>query len=190
MRKKDLEDRLNRSRSRNRKNTDLFEYNCGGLSLETYNWYKPYEENTYNPYQEMNEMLSRGYTREEIQEVVLKYFTDFILNDFPELQIINYEQVKKINDSIIALRIYIKTDREGDSNDYQNNDYYNDNNDDNDDNRNGWIEDYDFHFRLRENGVWIEKHGSCDIEEVEDYSEDPWIDSYNYNGPIVYFKKK
>ena len=36
-----LEDKLNRNENRNKENTALREYNCGGWALNTFSWYRP-----------------------------------------------------------------------------------------------------------------------------------------------------
>lgn len=38
------EDTLNLQRRRNYRNTEKYEYNCGGYALENYAWYLPYSE--------------------------------------------------------------------------------------------------------------------------------------------------
>ena len=57
-----------------------------------------------------------------------------------------------------------------------------------------WV-DEDFHFRIRENGVWTEKCGSGEIQVCDEQNwfeeEDCWDTGYMcYTGPVVYFRFK
>lgn len=64
------DDFLNKKKKRNIKNVPKSCYNCGGYALGCFSWYLPHEEDTY------------------LDETTLEENIQFMLNDFPELKVI------------------------------------------------------------------------------------------------------
>lgn len=91
-------DPKNLTKIRNIKNTDKWEYNCGGYALSTYSWYTPFEE-------EREICLCNHHMYREIEKEAVAH----ILSDFPELKLVEEESVyNKVIDyttnEIIAFR--------------------------------------------------------------------------------------
>lgn len=165
-------------------NVDRKNCNCGSFALDLTTWYNPYLSNqleermmpesayTYETRHDLIEdLLDDDYSEEEIIEELLERDWEFILNSCPFLTPIQLEDAKD-EDRVIAYRIMI---------DFVENRY-----------GERFIEDMDFHFRVRMNGIWMEKCGAGPIKILgEDIEESPWrYPGLLYRGPIKYAKFK
>lgn len=145
-------DYLNRKHRRNQYNTKILDYNCGGYALGTYNWYFPYN---YDREVTVEELIYEGFNEEEIYNILLKEDVDNMLYDFEgRLRLINTEEEANSDEIVIAYRIFI--------------DFCLDNN-------KLYYEDSDFHYRVKNNGVWFEKNGDSEIHIVKEDITEPWI---------------
>lgn len=167
-----LKDPLNESKGRNRRNTPEKLYNCGGFALSTYDWLCPYAE---KPEQDSWTERSRilyvedrlGFEPlEDITDEVVDLDANYLLRTYPFLKQVNLSDCSK-DDTVIAYRIFIDASDE-------------------------YVEDTDFHFRVRHNGFWFEKMGTDDITICITDVENPWGDIEDedivYNSKVVYFK--
>ena len=106
-------DPFNNNRERNIKNTDRYEYNCGGYALETFSWYCPEEE------------LELGRTAfdtiEEAYEKTMYAVAVMVLEFEGKVRMIRrVEDLHKTSERLVAFRIssdgdfhYIKKTRSG-----------------------------------------------------------------------------
>ena len=87
---------LNLGRERNVNNTDRFEYNCGGFSLETFSWYLPYDDDEYeNVVDQYDGDLS----------LVTKHCVEHMLDEIPGLRLINTVHEAKKNEKVALFRV-------------------------------------------------------------------------------------
>lgn len=142
-------------------------YNCGGHALQTKTWYRPYENEKYgyDIWDYIGDMEEAGLGEEEI----LKYLTDAdidcILDDFPNLEVVDYDKIDYAR-KVIAYRIMY---------------------------RQCIVGDYDFHFKYWNGKTWSEKMGRGMIRHCELLPNDEWdygLFGNCYNGEIVYFQPK
>lgn len=157
--------------------------NCGSYALDVDSWFHPYSNWDESEDRDLSEVWTYDdragdveyYYQEEdwslcdIYEYVLEKDIEEILLQCPWVR-----QCKpsECNDGrrMIAYRIGIKEDDLQDYGEYVG----------------------DFHFRLREKGVWMEKNGGGPVHKVQDDGDfdDPWFygeDSCIYDSRIVYF---
>lgn len=167
---------------RNCHNTPTKAYNCGGFALSIYDWVCPYYRTDYDDdfkYDDdddwdytdverdeiMEEDLHLGYSKEQIEEDILWRDVNFLLNQYPFLYLTKLEDCAP-SDIVIAYRLFIQPDEDC-----------------------SYIEDTDFHFRIRINNFWFEKMGSDDIKLCDANIEDVWTSpTAQYTSRIVYFK--
>ena len=149
-----MRDYLNRERKRNRENTNIASYNCGGFALGTYSWYLPYYDFETRE-EQVSELLSRGFNEEQIYRKLTALDTTQILSDFKDrLRIIKNEKDLSTDETLIAYRFFVEF------NYYCGALHY---------------EDSDFHFRVKFNDTWYEKNGDKAISVVENMDlEEPW----------------
>ena len=174
------EDPLNLKGLRNKGNMSRHAYNCGGFALSVYDWVCPYiqtddddandcHEGEYTDAERemlMQIMLANGWSREEIEEEILQKDVNFLLNQYPFLTPVNLSDCA-LDDTVVAYRIFIEPDTDS---------YF--------------IDDTDFHFKVRINGFWFEKLGSDVIHLCQLDDDKPWIMSRSgtqYTSKIVYF---
>ena len=99
-----LPDNYNVLKERNIRNTEKFDYNCGGYALESFSWYLPRHENI---------PVGREYdsTIEDCVKVMME--------DFPNLRVITSVDDLRENEYAVAFRLsdddfhYIKRARNG-----------------------------------------------------------------------------
>ena len=168
-------------------------YNCGSYALDVREWFAPYIDGNeeedfedepdyylYTDYERddrVKDMLDEGYGAEDILPVAIEWDWKFILAACPWLEEIQLSEAKD-DDRVIAYRLSI-------------------------DDEIGWsneevVEDMDFHFRVRINGVWYEKCGGSKIftlgKMTQEEFEEPWendeVNSPVYTGPIRYARFK
>ena len=163
---------------RNRRNTPRSAYNCGGFALNVYDWICPYIQTDdyagpildgmYTDDERMSyiiDLINEGWDREYIEEEILRYDVNFLLDEYPFLEPVNLEDCAP-SDFVIAYRIFINIDEDL-----------------------GVVEDEDFHFKIRINGFWFEKMGSDPVTLCQLDADEPWYvnDLTQYTSRIEYF---
>ena len=169
------------------------ECNCGAFALDLTSWFAPYIHEDYeneNKFEEegdadrftcyerdhrIAELIDEGYSAEEVADLAVEYDWEFILRTCPWLEPINSVEDADLDDRIIAYRLMCHYEE-------------------------GWttwdvVDDMDYHFRVRIDGVWYEKCGSGPIRKLGYmYNEADWHcgydDSLVYNGKIKYARFK
>lgn len=176
-------DPLNIKHERTMRNTPKSAYNCGGFALGVFDWVTPYIttgniaardafDGEYTDDEReflILDMYEADWSKEEIEEEILRRDVTYLLNEYPFLEEVNLEDCTE-DDTIIAYRLFIDIDDEI-----------------------GEIEDTDFHFKLRYHGFWFEKMGSENITVCKLNPDEPWQyrDPYTkYTSRIVYFTTK
>lgn len=176
------DDYLNNDGVRNKDNTEYKDYNCGGYALRTFSWYHPYK---FFAWDYIEELLKRGYDRDEIVDKILEFSCGNMQEDFGDkMRLIDYTDhnrgkaveeklLKQLqeNEELIAFRIGLEID---DTCDYEDQPV---------------VEDYDFHYRVYRDGCWKEKIGNGEIDNC-DFTEDAWDGYCIYDSPIYYFAMK
>ena len=91
---------LNLNKTRNVRNTDIDDYNCGGYALGTFSWYRP-SDNIYFDFGSRHlESIINGI------ENATKECVEYMLNDFKgKLRVIKTTKELKENEYAIAFRI-------------------------------------------------------------------------------------
>ena len=107
-------DPLNNQKTRNIRNSDRYEYNCGGYALETFSWYCPHAQG--------EKTLHYGFdTLEEAYETTM-YAVSVMVSEFEgKIRMLrSKEELHKRTETLIAFRIssdgdfhYIKKTRSG-----------------------------------------------------------------------------
>lgn len=163
-------DYLNSDKARNRFNTDEDDYNCGGYSLNTFNWYYPYFEKELSREEEIVEYHDKGFSVEDMYQIFLQEDLTQMKKDFPSLKVCKKNQPLKKGQRIVAYRIYIIDDGEDSCHNLEEED---------------WV-DCDFHYRFRNYGenFWREKQGWHETVKIPKDEEDYWGD---YDSEIIYF---
>ena len=195
MRKKSLsttKDPFNNYATRNMRNTDLQDYNCGGFALDTYTWVVPFyrdedDDCTYYAGWSVDELLNfknfyREYTDsrremiaermfqdqlpiEEIRHTILELDAKYLLHTYPFLRRVNLNGISPKN-RVIAYRLYLNYSVE-----YK------------------YLSGSDFHFRVRQDGQWYEKIGHSEVRKCKLSMNHPWQSTSEliYDGEIIYF---
>lgn len=154
--------------------------NCGSYALDVDTWFHPYsnwdEDDEREPWDvwtyderedDVKYYYEQGCSETEIYEYIMEKDADEILRQCPWLRQCDPETCDD-GRRLIAYRIGIDWEA------YEQDDYF----------------DTDFHFRLRENGVWKEKNGSGAVHRVYDAEnfDEPWeASAMTYDSPIIYF---
>ena len=107
-------DPLNNQKTRNIKNSDRYEYNCGGYALETFSWYCPHTKS--------DKTLHHGFdTLEEAYETTM-YAVSVMVAEFEgKIRMLrSKEELHKKTETLIAFRLssdgdfhYVKKTRSG-----------------------------------------------------------------------------
>ena len=93
------DDLLNKEGTRNVKNMNKSEYNCGGYALETFNWYCPYTK-------EMRGLLFDSWESDYDYDETIKICVDYMLEEFKgELRVIEDVSELQEGEYAIAFRI-------------------------------------------------------------------------------------
>lgn len=174
-------DPLNVTHERNRRNTPLSAYNCGGLALGVFDWVTPYIttgntnfriDGLYTDDERevlIHTLYERDWSVEDIEAEITRRDVDYLLEEYPFLEEVNLEDCDP-DEMVIAYRMFVRFDDDI-----------------------GEIEDTDFHFKVRYHGFWFEKMGSENITTCELKPDEVWQyrDEYTrYTGPIVYFRTR
>lgn len=145
--------------------------NCGSFAFNIQEWYSPddrFDEDDIILGNRLYEIDSLSV--KNILELLYDRDVAQILEDFDVKQVTDKDIPLNRNEELIAFRMCV--------------------------NPNVPTEDeplyIDYHFRVKRNGVWMEKIGCHEVQEIHNYSEDPWEISEEliYTGPIAYFVKK
>ena len=145
----------NRLGNRDEFNTNQFEYNCGGWALKTFNWYLPYgaydADYSDDSRQDFFRECAEGIDLDSLSgmdifyEKVLKEDTNYMLKDFEDegLKLVENPEDLSPMKNLIAYRVVVYPQYNCDGN----------------------IEffDADFHYMVREDGVWTSKCGDGEI---------------------------
>lgn len=182
------QDPYNDHRTRTTKNMDYDAYNCGGFALNTFTWVLPFyrrEDEDYLSYTNwtedeldncpvcdwteerriaLMEQMLKHCSMEETRHRILQHDIECLLHKYPFLKQIKPQEISPKN-RLIAYRLYIN---------YNEDDKI--------------ITTQDFHFKVREKGVWYEKMGSYPIKRCKLRSTEAWdYDTLCYDGEIIYF---
>ena len=140
------------------------EGNCGSFALNIKEWY--ISDRDWDNFEVVHKMVEDGYDLEEIFDYLTFINVKTILEDFDDVRTLLDKNDVQPDEELIAYRIGIFWDED--------------------------FEEYDtdFHFRVRRDGVWMDKPGDTEVR-ICGFSEDDWVsDSIIYNGPIIYLAKK
>jgi hypothetical protein len=153
--------------------------NCGSYALGVDTWFWPVVDRAAYSLREdeIRSLYICGYDEETIMEKLIVKDVSNILELCPWIEQIDRFKITP-NDTIIAYRLALTIEGTYDE---QDDCMYPD-----------WV-DEDFHFRIRENGVWTEKCGSGEIRVCDDQNwfeeEDCWDTGYMcYTSSVVYFR--
>lgn len=147
--------------------------NCGGYALGLKRWYKPFDCTARRRERAMVERLHEGVTIEELKNEILAQDTKFMVENFGgALSTIENPRLIPNSEKVIAYRICV---------DKNCRDLYT-----------------DYHFKVRDNGVWSHKQGVLAPEECELEEDKPWelledddeTVLHYYDSPIQYFVLK
>lgn len=156
-------------------NTPRENCNCGSYALDTCSWVVPYSEGeslingVYNVAARskiFKDGIKNGIARQKILKDVLNKDVEYLLQVIPWIELTTPEALDN-KSRLIAYRLAWRGDE---------------------------FSPDDFHFRVRINGQWYEKHGwsmiqKCPAAEVGS----PWggiYDDYYYDSKIIFFRFK
>lgn len=174
---------LNTKKQRNSNNTHKGEYNCGGLALNTFSWYKPYEGafewREQLLYDWLSEYVDQNGKFVDAPEVILEELENRLLTRDVLYMLRQFKgKLRRVNgledlwegERLIAYRIGLVGE-------------YNDEADTFDE------FDIDFHYRYYDENekCWFEKLGSGSIRRSIGDIEEPWVEQFwSYTSDIVY----
>lgn len=179
------EDYLNIGKTRNSKNTDIIDYNCGGYCMNTFSWYNPYLnimiEEGFDNFSTWAEDLRIGWEMEiaDIYEYLLKIGKEEILKDFPDtVRLVRSAADVNEDEKLVAYRIGLVFVNEGEEYEY--------------------LEHGDFHFKQWEGDYWTDKPGGSNLrfeeETINGMLDKVWINSWwdntGYDSEIILFAVK
>ena len=153
---------------------DVEFYNCGGYALNTRTWYLPYTKKG-----EMDNLIynfinnNSTLKKKNLYRKLLKLATNTIQNEFPFLHTIKNPKVVKRDKTLIGFRVGVHYNKKLISKQrkaYSLSGFY----------------DYDFHFILRQNGIWSHKRGGNEIEDFNEGFNSPWL-GFNSHSELVPF---
>lgn len=158
----------------------LDDFNCGGLALNNYSWYMPFEGDDIEVIEEeVANFIEEGWNLADIYEFLSSQFTDYMLRDIDGLRVIDSKDELEEDERLIYFRFFVELISKFDDD---------------------WtvtIDEYDyvhtdFHYKFFENGHWYEKCGVGDIEQCDGSADDKvWINGVNtYDSPIIKFALK
>lgn len=144
------------------------EGNCGSFALNIKEWYL--SDRDFDNTSIVCTMLEEeGYNVEEALDYLTSINVQQILDDFgSDIRVItNKDDINK-GEELIAYRIGI----------FEEEDFP--------------FIDTDFHFKVKRNGIWMEKCGSTEVKFCELEEDEEWHNNSGdlYNGPIVFLAKK
>lgn len=153
--------------------------NCGSFALGVDTWFAPYgnEDCSTNEGLEAREIIiaslhEEGASVDAIMSILLEMDQEEILRECPWLEPILEGEIKE-EDTVVAYRLSLNIDEEV-----------------------LFEIDEDYHFRIRKQGVWMEKCGDgeviqCAEQDWDDFRK-PWHLPHNliYSSDIVYFRHK
>lgn len=157
--------------------------NCGGYVLDRCEWVAPFADNTFVNRLTMDsytgaaredliwDLWDQGYSREEIMQVIIDKDADFLVREYP-LREVDYTGDPAVE--LIAYRLCFPSEDEMGSTDLDLDS----------------LDSFDYHFRIRRNGIWYEKCGKAEPRECDDWRPERWgarDDRLTYDGPIKYF---
>jgi len=137
--------------------------NCGSFAFNIEEWYSPdkyFEEDFYCCVDEwIDHCIRNGWDEQGISNAFVDILVKYILLDFDDIRIVSYAADVKSNEELIAFRTFVNS--EG---------------------------NWDFHFKVLRDYVWLEKCGSKPVRFCE---KDDWHNGFiEYNSPTVYFARK
>ena len=97
------EDAMNLKGLRNQRNTNQWDYNCGGYALGTFSWYCPCEDEENNG-DYFGDELGNGFSVEKLESRTQDCINK-MLNDFDNLRVINSIEELQKNELAVAFRI-------------------------------------------------------------------------------------
>ena len=144
------------------------EGNCGSFALNVKEWYL--SDRDFDNTSIVCTMLEEGgYNVEEALDYLTSINVQQILDDFgSDIRVItNKDDINK-GEELIAYRLGI----------FEEEDFP--------------FIDTDFHFRVKRNGIWMEKCGSTEVKFCELEEDEEWRNNSGdlYNGPIIFLAKK
>lgn len=151
-------------------------HNCGSYALNSNIWITPFDEDIDDRIEFIWDMLNSGLGLEETRDLILNLDCAYIRDNF-NLKEISFKNFMALapETEVIAYRIFLKVNIPKDEE--------------------GEIDicdiDYDFHFRVRKEGRWVEKCGEEPIGFVVDSENEEWdVFPLTYSSQIRYFIKK
>lgn len=144
------------------------EGNCGSFALNVKEWYL--SDRDFDNTSIVCTMLEEeGYNVEEALDYLTSINVQQILDDFgSDIRVITNKDDIKNGEELIAYRIGI----------FEEEDFP--------------FIDTDFHFKVKRNGIWMEKCGSTEVKFCELEEDEEWRNNSGdlYNGPIIFLAKK
>lgn len=145
--------------------------NCGSFAFNIQEWYSPDDR-----FIEDDIELGNRLYKENLLDIngILKLLynrdVEQILKDFNLVQVTNKDVTLKKDEELIAFRMCVNPDAPTEDEPLY----------------------IDYHFRVKRNGMWMEKIGRNEVKKISNYSEEAWEVSEElvYTGPIAYFVKK
>ena len=165
-------DPLNSQKTRNRENTAFCDYNCGGLALNTFSWYLPWndDDECEVPENTIMYLLEEDWDKDEIYGFLQERFLHRMLKDFSNLRLLDgpHDTIKE-NERLICFRFYYREEECHSFNPYEK-------------------IDFDFHFRYysKQSECWVEKCGEYPIEFDCKMSKIWYCGSNHYDSKPVY----
>ena len=137
--------------------------NCGSFALNIEEWYSPdeyFESDMGMTVEEWIEnCIYNGYDEYDASDEFTNILVCYIMNDFHEVRIVERASELQSNEELIAFRTFV--DFEG---------------------------NWDFHFKVLRNGMWLEKCGGDPVRFCE---KDDWHNGIlDYISNTVYFARK
>lgn len=166
-------DPFNLKKYRDEVNTEPWAYNCAGYAFRTFSWYEP----AFCTVDVICDIFDdfQNADVDYVKRLIIKSFTKKFLRDFPKkLRVLQTINDLKADEELILFRLDYGIFYDDDEN---------------------WLYNpnrIDFHFIVRRDDKWMEKQGSCDIEEVtyDPFAADWHICRHHYDSDIVILAMK
>lgn len=145
--------------------------NCGSFAFNIREWYSPDDRFNEDDIELGNRLYKEGLLNvEDILDLLYRRDVKQILKDFNLVRVADQNITLRQDEELIAFRMCVNPDAPTEDEPLY----------------------IDYHFRVKRNGMWMEKIGCHEVQEIHNYSEDPWEISEEliYTGPIAYFVKK
>lgn len=138
--------------------------NCGSFALNLTDWYYPYARRE-DIDQDIADLFLEGYSYAEVRDFIFEQNVATMKEQFGDYLIpIDSPQCVDTFTDVVAFRVSL---------------------------REGWRGEpvYDFHFKVRRDGDWLEKCGMDDVRECKLNAKSAWDygDDLYYDSPIAYF---